>query len=154
MPATPMHPRSAASYSLEYDLYSDRICPVDIVRRILYLPARSQTLTSMETYMKPFFAMILMFVSLSAQAQFRTQDNVDYLVTIKNAAGAEACARAICAISRENGTGECRVIAPSIGVLLANLTTRGADLVLRLKCVRAVELNGVVHAQPRIGRMN
>ncbi len=95
-----------------------------------------------------------MSLSFTAFAtEFKTTDNLTYLVTTKDTHNFEKCQKAICKISNVHGSGECEVLS-SIGIVVVNLSSVGFEKVSNLKCVLAVEEDGVVHANPRLGRGN
>ncbi len=101
-----------------------------------------------------FLTVLALTFSFSTFASdFKTTDNLTYLVTAKTTHNFEKCQQSICKISAVHGNGECEVLS-SIGIVVANLSSVGVTKVAKLKCVLAVEEDGVVHANPRLGRGN
>lgn len=92
--------------------------------------------------------------TVASAMEFRTQDNIDYIVTVHRHADLDSCFQEICAIALDQGNGYCEVIAPLASIVIANLTSSGVEQVSQLQCVRAVEEEGTVHASPRVGRGN
>lgn len=90
---------------------------------------------------------------LSAQ-DFNTADNLDYIVVFKDDANFKRCYSQVKKIAKNDGNSKVKIIALEMGIVGVNLTTFGADQVGQLKCVFAVELDGEVEANPRLGRNN
>lgn len=104
--------------------------------------------------MNKWMTILAVTFSISAFAsEFKTADNLTYLVTTKDTYDFDKCQKAICKISNVHGNGDCEVLS-SIGIVVANLSSVGVEKVANLKCVLAVDEDGEVNAFPRLGRGN
>lgn len=94
-----------------------------------------------------------------AGGDFRTQDNVDYLITLRDGLSersAQTCVDQICAHARAQGSGRCQLVfdLPPARILGANLVNIAAEQVSRLACVEAIEFDREMEAKPSVGRSN
>ena len=95
-----------------------------------------------------FASVASLSVLQSAHAtEFRTQDNIQYNIAIKDGADFASCATQICQISREQGSGDCHVLAV-IGIVSANLTWLGVQRVEQTECASAIEADRAVPIRP------
>lgn len=106
---------------------------------------------------KLIYAACLLLNAPAFAGEVGIPENVSYIVTAiegLNQRQIQACFRQTCRISVEDGGAQCQVIATEFSIFKAVLTDVGADRVRHLRCVAAVEIDGAVGAQPRIGRGN
>jgi hypothetical protein len=85
--------------------------------------------------------------------EFKTQDNIVYLIVVDQSASFKNCVKSIKRISKQHGSGEVEALE-TIGIVNANLSSYGLDIVKELECVLSVEPEGEVEANPRLGRNN
>ena len=106
-------------------------------------------------FMKFLLITIAFLSSFQLLAQdIGTADNMDYLVTFKDNASFKKCYTQVKRIAKNDGHPNVQIIAQEMGIINANLTSAGANQVAQLECILAVELNGEVAANPRLGRNN
>lgn len=99
------------------------------------------------------FKKAAMFTDPAGTEEFRTQDNMNYNILLKEnltVAQVQLCTKQICELSIIQGNGTC-VALTFIGVVTANLTNYAAQRILKMACVATIELDGSVHANPSIG---
>src|SRR5262245_27610354 len=106
--------------------------------------------------MKMKFVLLALVSMLSIQASaldFRTQDNVNYVVGMfgfltekeKN-----TCFKYICRYAQKQGDGTCKWVVKEMNIMVLNLTSLGADKVKTMKCVEYVEEELTAYPNPRV----
>lgn len=103
--------------------------------------------------------MTIIFVSLLSLPVFAgvtTADRIGYNILLDERALASEirnCVNYICKLSEVEGQEKCTFFA-GIGVVSATLDSKAVTEVSKLKCVTAVEVDGVVEPLPSVGRRN
>jgi hypothetical protein len=109
--------------------------------------------------MKSILIFTLLVIGTVANAQFKTADNINYIVLLNDEISAEDkkfCQVEICRLAEASGTGECEIVfnISTTTILAANLSSRAADLVSQMGCVSSIRPDEAVQAQPSIGKSN
>lgn len=102
------------------------------------------------------FTLLMSFSAFAKEQSFYTQDNANYIVTVGDGSNWDHCSKIVCSVAQSegNGDGTCNTL-PSIQIIQVNLTAKGLELLSQISsCQLAIELDGPVEAQPKLGTSN
>lgn len=109
--------------------------------------------------MKFLVALMMIAFCNVASANYRTQDNENYIVLLKSELTRPQiakCQRSICRFAERTGTSLCENIAdqPGAYIIVANLSANAAERVARFSCVASIEKERIEGPYPSVGRGN
>lgn len=109
--------------------------------------------------MKAFFALIALtcvLASTSARAQMKagvTFETYNLVIDDSTPDGLNKCIGQLTIIGTKKG-GKVEQVLKNFGIVSMSLSDEALKFVTKLPCVKSVEKNGVMVAQPRTGRVN
>ncbi len=98
--------------------------------------------------LKGFIATGTLLLTSSFAAANSTADNAVFIVRMKSGIVAEQCFKAICEHAEQYGNGYCEVISRRSKIAAVNLTTFGAEQVVKLDCVDGLRREGSFGSRP------
>lgn len=87
-----------------------------------------------------------------AQNYLTRSSTSSYIIMIKKSINYYSCKQSLIQALKNESVGSSINFNDSFGIMVADLTNNGYLLAKSHACVQAVEVNGTVHVQPKVGR--